>query len=91
MRGFVKSKPPGNGKIAYYGACHNDFGVNAKKSSGKHLVPRSWMNVVEARELPLECRQLRGSEQHLRSPGLHLPDLLSQIEIVFVLNQWCTH
>ena len=42
------------GQIAYYGACHNDFGVNDtttgikyKKSSGKHLVPRSWMNVDE--------------------------------------------
>ena len=45
------------------------------------------MNVVQARKLPLECRQLRGSQQHLRSPSSHLPDLLSQIQIVFVLNQ----
>ena len=45
----------------------------------KNLAARSWMNKVQARELPLECRQLLGSDEHLQvrgpTPVKHLPDL----------------
>ena len=35
--------------------------------------------MVQGGQLPVECRQLRGSEEHLqdRVPGSHLSDLLS--------------
>ena len=47
--------------------------------AGLYLVQRNWREVVQGGQLPVECRQLRGSEEHLqdRVPGSHLSDLLS--------------
>ena len=32
-----------------------------------YLIPRSWLGIVRARQLPVECGQLRGSKQHLQA------------------------